>query len=1038
MAFEIGRGVLQLGVDTTALDKGLAQVAPKVTAFGAQLQKQFPRTTFSGTTAGLADVTSGLGGASGALGRLTGLLGAAAPLLAAGTFVGLAKSAVDAAGEINDLSERLGVTTTEVQRLKFAAEQTGAGIDDVAGAMDKLAKGVVEGSTGTSEALDRIGLKVQDLRGLDPAQMFETVAEGIKAIQNPTERAATAMELFGRSGTQLLPAITEGVKKLGDEAERTGQVMSEKTVKAGDDLGDAFGKMLGAGKNLIAGVLAPIAPLLTSIATGIANVSGWLASLGQKLGEITGASWERTLNYWAVGLEAVGLKAEEALPKVDALEAEGSRLMAGMAANAKPPDDALKHLDETYKTLDDQLKTSQKGFDDAAAAMKKQEQAANDLNEAERKRLDTLDSIGATTTDVMVNALAPYIEKLNLAASEGAIPLQQALFSLNDEIQKLRERALEAGADVNILDDIMNTFRQTAGLTEGALEALMSAIPTRPLTDVLGPMQDYNAESEIATTKTGLLTEAFKTLGITSRAELQQIADKAYQAYQVISQQLGKTSPEAIEAFKKWKEAAAAAAGETKKSWADVFPSVVGTVKNIGTALAGEFSSMLLHAKSFKEGFVDIWKDLKAGVLDIVAELIQSIEQMFFKGLLGWLTGQQGAFSKAFGGLLSGGLGSLLGGGTAFAGVPGTMVPGGAAGTWAGTGQAGGIGAGLSGILGGIGAGGAGIGLGFLFKNLFGGAGAGAGLAGGASGAATGALIGSIVPGLGTAIGALIGGLGGLISGWFGKSKGMKANDARDQFLEQYGAAHGGYKPGGDVGSTYNDLAGKLTEITGEGGGGHLFKELQDADTVEKVAVAVQHITAAITEYEQKTKDAAATTDASVKAQADAYDELKVSIKAKMDDIGKQLEDLNRSEAPEKHMGVIERQTREHLAEQQKALENQLAEAQKAAEDALKTVGDASADTGDQIGIDLRDPFFEAERAARGFGDFLRDYKFPAIHVPVRLDDSGLPAGFIPELPVVPMESGGFAECVVAAFQRVERVAVSFVAPGAPLRAVTA
>ncbi len=855
---------------------------------------------------GLTGAFQGLGGAASMIGLTLGGI----------TAVGLVKSLVDSASAVNDLSERLGVSTDAVQRWKFAADQTGSSIDDFATAMGQLQKKVTEGGNATEEALHRLGLTIEQVRGLDPATLFETVAEAIKDVKDPTERAAVAMELFGRGGTKILPALIEGVKELGDKAEATGNIMSGNTIKAADDLGDSFTALLGTGKNLIAGVLGPFLPALSLIAQGITVVVGEISNLLAWVNNIISPfnAWKQVVDGVSDALVVLGLKTQETAKIAGTASASLKKYWGDVAAQAKIPDDALKDLDATYRELSDRQKEANETTDKDTEAWKKHQEELKKAKEAEEAL--------KTTVIEMTAALRDQYDQQQLAIAQW-------------------------------------------GEFDQALQML-------PITDVVGKIQDYSTEAEIAQTNTDLLTGAFKTLGITSRAELQQIADKAKQAYEIISQQLGKTSPEAIEAFKKWQAAAKEAAGETKKSWSDVFPHITGIIGQMGSAIQGTFDSMLLGAKGFKDGFLDIWKDLKAGVAKILTEILGDFVNRFLKGLLAELTGAQGGFASAFKGLLGGGLGSLLGGGTAFAGAAGVPLinpvtglpmagiglPGATGGGLAGLG-------GLSGLFGGIGAGGAGVGLGFLFKHLFGGAGAAAGAAGGASGAATGALIGSIVPGLGTAIGALIGGLTGLVSGLFGKTKNMKANDARDQFISQFGPAGTGADSG------FMKLAAKLTELTGEAGGGSLFKALMDAHNVEDVAKAVEAINAELA----KSKDLTTQNTEAIDAQKAKYEELRAQIQSQMDDLNKQLDDINRSEAPEEHMGAIEKAQRESIAKQQDALEKQMQAAQEAQKKALEELGQNSADT---IGS-LKTPIDDLSDYAIGpagfgkMGGFFRD-----------------------------------------------------------------
>jgi len=88
----------------------------------------------------------------------------------------------------------------------------------------------------------------------------------------------------------------------------------------------------------------------------------------------------------------------------------------------------------------------------------------------------------------------------------------------------------------------------------------------------------------------------------------------------------------------------------------------------------------------------------------------------------------------------------------------------------------------------------------------------------------------------GIAAGALIG-WGIWKKGWLrGGEEGAQVNPARDKFLRQFGP------PGTGEGSGFHNLAALLTSLTGEPGGGRLFKLLRTADTMREFTAAVTNI----------------------------------------------------------------------------------------------------------------------------------------------------------------------------------------------------
>lgn len=125
-----------------------------------------------------------------------------------------------------------------------------------------------------------------------------------------------------------------------------------------------------------------------------------------------------------------------------------------------------------------------------------------------------------------------------------------------------------------------------------------------------------------------------------------------------------------------------------------------------------------------------------------------------------------------------------------------------------------------------------------------------------------GGALGSIIPGLGNLIGSMLGplmskigsavkGLWHGIQGLFGTDEEARSvNPARDAFLAQFGNV-------GDKGDTgaQHALAAKLTEITGEAGGGHLMQAFLAADTMDKYNAAVKAVQDALDQGAQKTND---------------------------------------------------------------------------------------------------------------------------------------------------------------------------------------
>jgi hypothetical protein len=118
--------------------------------------------------------------------------------------------------EVINLSNQMGVSIEETQRLGRVATGTGSSMEAVAGGMSKMQKAIGDAVTKGGEmaqAFGDIGVNARELMGLGTEQQFRRIAQAIESVQNPTLRTAALLKIFSESGTQLrgvLKAVAEG------------------------------------------------------------------------------------------------------------------------------------------------------------------------------------------------------------------------------------------------------------------------------------------------------------------------------------------------------------------------------------------------------------------------------------------------------------------------------------------------------------------------------------------------------------------------------------------------------------------------------------------------------------------------------------------------------------------------------------------------------------------------------------------------------------------------------------------------------------
>ncbi len=213
-----------------------------------------------------------------------GIQTAGLAIMAAGTAIvgslaaaGLAFAKVGS--ELNDLSQRTGVSVEALSELQFVFGQAGVEAADLETAIKKMQKAVVEaanGSKGANELIARLGLSVADLAAMTPEEMLSAFADGLATVSNPSERAALAMELFGKSGTKLLPVLAqgaEGLARMREFARDLGLTVSTDAAQAADELDDAIGELTATVRILVFQVGAALAPIFLDVVNVLRGVA---------------------------------------------------------------------------------------------------------------------------------------------------------------------------------------------------------------------------------------------------------------------------------------------------------------------------------------------------------------------------------------------------------------------------------------------------------------------------------------------------------------------------------------------------------------------------------------------------------------------------------------------------------------------------------------------------------------------------------------------------------------------------------------------
>lgn len=213
-------------------------------------------------------------------------------------LVGLGYNAVTTADDLNTLSKQTGISTDEIQKMKYASDLVDVSFEDISGALRKMKPKMDE----SNETFKNLGVSVTNADGSlrDVTEVFYDSIEALSRIENETERDQVAMELFGKSADQLAGVIDDGGKALkdyGKQAEDLGVIMSQETLDALNETNDTIDQL----KANLGGTLAQIgADVASVLAPALEKAAGFIGKVTEKLRALTPAQTETIMKILGV------------------------------------------------------------------------------------------------------------------------------------------------------------------------------------------------------------------------------------------------------------------------------------------------------------------------------------------------------------------------------------------------------------------------------------------------------------------------------------------------------------------------------------------------------------------------------------------------------------------------------------------------------------------------------------------------------------------------------------------------------------------
>lgn len=566
---------------------------------------------------------------------------------------------VEAGDEIDKMARRTGFAAETLSELRYAAQITGADITAIEKGIKKMSKTIVDASEGMTtyeRALGRINLTSAELIELSPEEQFLKIGYAIANLENPTMRAATAVDVFGRAGTQMLPLFesgAEGLDALREKAHELGIVFDEeaalKAAKLRDAQTDLKESLMGLGFAVAENLVPILTDMVGKITGVISKVSEWarenptLASTITKITAVLGplmlvlGPMAIMLPKLATGFGMMGKAVLALVSPVGILTAALAALTIGYM-KVKAAQDKANEAARTAADAEDELFRKIKQATDAAGLSEQEFLKLRDAyhgNAAAMAMAIQRGKEGKELQEELAKVSKEHKEEIEgqKTAMDDAIP------SVDDLIDKFKEYGDEAGeagettktwidylADMGIMT--IEEKKEKVDELTGYLEDLDKAYA-----DGLITLEDYLESTKKTKTKIEELSTTITTTAIPAARDLSGVYDNAVGEMETRTGDFTVKVEEEVE--------------KQSGYWTGLFDSV-------SLDLRSNLTDWVAGNQSLSDAISNIWGNLKDRLAGIFVDIVLSWGSKLATPLLDGAASLVSGILDSFGGLSSG------------------------------------------------------------------------------------------------------------------------------------------------------------------------------------------------------------------------------------------------------------------------------------------------------------------------------------------------------------------------------------------------
>ena len=236
---------------------------------------------------------------------------------AAGTAIMATANKAAAAGDnIDKMSQKIGISRQAYQELDFICSQSGTSVDSLQMGIKTLTNQMQSASIGTKSAVamfEQLGISIYDTNGQlkDQETMMWEAMSALQAVENQTEKAALATDLFGKSGSELMPLLNgaEGsIESMKQQAHELGLVLSDEfvdeSVKFTDTMDQFKRSVTSAGIKIASTFLPHIQKFGDMLVKNMPKLQEFASVISDKIGDAIEWASKKIKNFKKIMSEA--------------------------------------------------------------------------------------------------------------------------------------------------------------------------------------------------------------------------------------------------------------------------------------------------------------------------------------------------------------------------------------------------------------------------------------------------------------------------------------------------------------------------------------------------------------------------------------------------------------------------------------------------------------------------------------------------------------------------------------------------------------